>query len=104
VAKAAAPTPKHVEWDASWGRFAGLYRNWMGDTQVVELNQRLVMINPVGPNPKNQTSLTPLGNGRFRFENVAGGFPIGEVVRFVEQNGKVVRMYTGESYSERVAP
>ncbi len=95
---------KPVEWDGAWSRFAGLYRSRNGDTEVIELNQRLVMINPVGPNPEIQTTLVPLGNGRFRSENTAGGGPVGEVVRFVEENGKVVRMYTGESYSQRVAP
>ena len=103
VAKAAA-VPKPVEWDPSWSRFAGLYRSSGGDTQVVELNRRLVMIYPLSPNPEIQTGLTPLGNGQFRNENAVGGGPVGEVVRFVEQDGKVVRMYTGESYSLRVAP
>jgi D-alanyl-D-alanine carboxypeptidase len=104
VAKAAGTGPKPVEWDSSWSRFAGLYRSRNGDTQVVELNRRLVMINPAGTSPEIQTGLAPLGNGRFRYENATGGGPVGEVVRFVEQNGQVVRMYTGESYSERVAP
>jgi hypothetical protein len=31
-----------------------------------------------------------------------GGGPVGEVVRFVEQNGQVVRMITGDSFVERV--
>ncbi|PYT17106.1 MAG: serine hydrolase [Acidobacteria bacterium] len=103
VAKAAAPAPKPVQWDPSWTRFAGLYRGDSGDTEVVELNQRFVMIDPEGDNPETQQRLEPLGNGLFRLESPVGGGPVGEVVRFVEQNGKVVRMYTGD-YRDRVMP
>ncbi len=31
-----------------------------------------------------------------------GGGPVGEIVRFVEEDGVVVRMVTGDSYSVRV--
>jgi hypothetical protein len=31
-----------------------------------------------------------------------GGGAVGEVVRFVEENGEVVRMITGDSYADRV--
>jgi hypothetical protein len=31
-----------------------------------------------------------------------GGGPVGEVVRFVEENGEVVRMITGDSFADRV--
>ena len=93
VAKAAAPPSKPVRWDPSWTRFAGRYSGDSGETEVVELNQRLVMIDP-----------EPLGNGLFRLESPSGGGPVGETVRFAEQNGRVVRMYTGESYKDRVKP
>jgi CubicO group peptidase (beta-lactamase class C family) len=101
VAKSAA-TPKTTQWDPAWRKFAGLYRSRNGDTLVVELNQRLVSINPVGPNPEVQSQLIPIGNGTFRLEAASGGAPVGEVVRFVEENGRVTRMYVGESYSERL--
>jgi len=104
VAKATAPTPKTVAWDPAWSRLAGRYSGDNGELEVVELNQRLVMINPEGDNPETQQRLNPLGNGLFRIESLTGGGPVGEVVRFEEANGKVVRMYTGESYSERVRP
>jgi len=68
----------------------------------VELNQRLVTINPNEDTPEAQQRLEPLGDGRFRLEAPAGGGPVGEIVRFVEENGRVVRMYTGESFSTRV--
>lgn len=44
----------------------------------------------------------PIGNGRFRCTAPTGGGPVGEIVRFVEENGHVVRMYTGDGYVERV--
>ena len=102
VAKASASKPKAVAWDPAWARFAGLYRGLWGDSQVVLLNQRLVMITPNGPNVDNPVTLEPLGNGLFRFTAPSGGGAVGEVVRFVEENGRVVRMITGDSYVERV--
>jgi CubicO group peptidase (beta-lactamase class C family) len=102
VAKASAQKPKAVAWDPSWARYAGLYRGRGGDTQVVLLNQRLVMISPNAPNVDNPTALEPIGGGRFRFVAPTGGGPVGEVVRFVEENGRVVRMITGDSYVDRV--
>jgi CubicO group peptidase (beta-lactamase class C family) len=104
VAKASAPATKTVPWDPAWSRFAGLYRSPAADTEVVELNQRLVMFDPANPNPDTPISLIPIGNGRFRFDAPTGGGVVGEVIRFAEKNGKVVRMYTGDSYTERVQP
>jgi CubicO group peptidase (beta-lactamase class C family) len=104
LAKASAPATKQPAWDPAWSRFAGLYRGPGGDIEVVELNQRLVMFDPTSANPENQISLVPLGNGRFRFEAPTGGSVVGEVVRFVEENGKVVRMYTGDSWTDKVSP
>jgi len=102
AAKAGHTAPKFLPWNPAWSRFAGLYRSRGGDSQVVELNQRLVIIDPSGANPETQTRLIPIGNDQFRFEAASGGSAIGEVVRFVEQNGRVVRMYTGGSYADRV--
>jgi CubicO group peptidase (beta-lactamase class C family) len=102
VSKAASTTPAPPTWDPSWSRFAGLYRGRGGDSQVVELNKRLVIINPGGANLDNPVRLEPIGNGQFRYTASAGGGVVGEVVRFVEENGQVVRMITGDSYVERV--
>jgi len=71
-------------------------------THVVELNEKLVIINPDGPNLDNPIELEPIGDGTFRYAAPAGGGPVGEIVRFVEENGQVVRMITGDSYVERV--
>lgn len=102
VAKATATPPKVVAWDPSWARFAGLYRGKWSDEQVVVLNQQLVIIAPNGRNVDEPIHLEPLGNGLFRYVAPGGGGEVGEVVRFVEENGKVVRMITGDSYVDRV--
>jgi CubicO group peptidase (beta-lactamase class C family) len=104
VAKAAAAAPDKVKWDPSWTRFAGLYRGRGGDLHVVELNEKLVIINPDAPNLDNPIQLEPLGDGTFRYVAPVGGGPVGEVVRFVEENGQVVRMITGDSFVDRVRP
>jgi len=104
VSKAAAagsPAPAPT-WDPAWSRFAGLYRGRGGDSQVVEMNKKLVIINPGGANLDTPIALEPLGDGRFRYVAAVGGGPVGEVVRFVEENGRVVRMITGDSFVERV--
>jgi CubicO group peptidase (beta-lactamase class C family) len=102
VAKATAQAPKVVAWEPGWARFAGLYRSPRGgDSHVVLLNQRLVLISSTAPNLDNPVRLEPLGNGVFRFVAPTGGGPVGETVRFVEEGGRVVRMYVGDSYVDR---
>jgi CubicO group peptidase (beta-lactamase class C family) len=102
VAKAAGTAAEKVKWDPKWSRFAGLYRGRGGDSHVVELNEKLVIINPDAPTLDNPIELEPVGDGTFRYVAPVGGGPVGELVRFVEQNGQVVRMITGDSYVERV--
>jgi CubicO group peptidase (beta-lactamase class C family) len=102
AAKAGAGESPALQWEPSWTRFTGWYRSRFGDSEVVELNRKLVMIDPVAPNPMTQTTLVPIGNDRFRFESPTGSGVVGEVVRFVEEGGRVVRMYTGDSFMERV--
>jgi D-alanyl-D-alanine carboxypeptidase len=104
VAKAAAPLPSlAVAWDPAWARFAGVYRRRGGDeSQVVLLHERLVIVTPSGPNVDNPLTLQPIGGGRFRLVAPTGGGAVGEVVRFVEQDGHVVRMITGDTYADRL--
>lgn len=102
VAKARAAKPKMVSWDPAWSRFAGVYRSRSGDSQVVELNQRLVILTLGGATLENPVRLEALGAGRFRFTAATGGGVVGEVVRFEEVDGKVVRMFTGDSFAKRL--
>ena len=102
VAKATTVEPKVVAWDPAWARYAGLYRGRFGDSQVILLNQKLVIITPNAPSLDNPIQLEPLGNGLFRYVAPVGGGPVGETVRFVEEAGRVVRMITGDSYVDRV--
>ncbi len=102
IAKAAAVKPAAVAWDPAWERFAGLYRGRGGDQQVVLLNKKLVIITPNGPNLDQSVTLEPLGGGRFLFTATTGGGVVGEVVRFVEEPGRPMRMYAGDSWIDRV--
>src|SRR5947209_2629736 len=102
VAKTSASKPATVTWDPTWARFAGLYRGRGGDSHVVLLNQKLAIITPNAPNVDNPITLEPLGGGRFRFVAPTGGGVVGEIVRFVEQSERPMRMYTGDSWIDRV--
>jgi CubicO group peptidase (beta-lactamase class C family) len=102
VAKTTSTAPKPATWDPCWSRFAGLYRGPGGDSYVVELHERLVIITPNAPNLDNPVRLEPIGGGLFRYVAPVGGGPVGEVVRFVEEGGRVMRMITGDSYVDRV--
>ncbi|MBL8213851.1 MAG: beta-lactamase family protein [Bryobacterales bacterium] len=103
VAKAGAPQTPKPDWDPRWTRFTGLYRSRGGDTEVVALNQKLVLIDPTSANI-TQSTLTPLGNDRFRLDAPTGGSAVGEIVRFLETGGKVTRMFLGDSFTNRVNP
>ena len=101
-APASLPPPSATRWDPAWSRFAGLYRGRNGDSRVVELNQRLVIVSSTSTNLDDLVRLEPLGDGTFRYTGSTGGGPVGEIVRFVEENGRVTRMITGDSYVDRV--
>ncbi len=102
VASATSVEPEVVAWDPAWERFAGVYRSRGGETRVLVMNRRLVTMNPWSTSIGNPTQLEPIGDGTFRMLAPTGGGPVGEIVRFVEENGEVVRMITGDSYSVRV--
>lgn len=103
VRDARAVEPDRVAWNPAWERFAGLYgREGRGRTRVLVLNERLVMMNPWATSVGEPTELEPLGDGTFRMIAPTGGGPVGEIVRFVEEGGSVVRMVTGDSYVVRL--
>lgn len=102
VAEATAEEPVVVAWNPAWERFAGVYASRWGRTQVLVMNERLVSINPWSSSLGEPQELEPIGDGTFRMVAPTGGGPVGEIVRFVEEDGEVVRMVTGDSYSTRV--
>lgn len=104
VAKVAMPKPATVAWDDAWARFAGLYRGTGGDSHVVLLNKKLVILTPNGTSATNPVELVPIGGGQFRYTAPTGGGPVGEVVRFVEEPGRPVRMYVGDGWIDRISP
>ena len=102
VATATATEAQAVAWDPTWERFAGRYRSRNGERQVLVMNDRLVVMNPWATSIEDLTQLQPLDDGLFRMVAPTGGGAVGEIVRFVEENGAVVRMITGDSYADRV--
>jgi CubicO group peptidase (beta-lactamase class C family) len=103
VAKLAAAGAATAAWDPAWARFQGLYRSRGGDGFVVMLNQRLVLLGATAAGIEAATRLEPLGHGRFRLDSATGGPPVGEVVYFLEDSGKPMRMVVGDNTSERIA-
>ena len=99
---ATATEPQAAAWDPTWERFAGRYRSRNGERQVLVMNDRLVVMNPWATSIDDPTELEAMDDGLFRLVAPTGGGAVGEVVRFVEENGEVVRMITGDSYAERV--
>ena len=61
---------------------------------------------PNAPNVDDPVPLEPLGSGRFRFAALTGGGGVygvlGENVRFVEESGRLMRMYMGNTWIDRV--
>jgi CubicO group peptidase (beta-lactamase class C family) len=102
VAEVTKPKRDKVTWDPSWERFAGVYRSRGGETRVLVMDERLVLMDPWAPSIEDPIELEPIGDGTFRMLAPTGGGPVGEIVRFVEENGEVVRMITGDSYADRL--
>ncbi len=73
-----------------------------GESQVVLLNERLVIMSPSARTVDNPVRLEPLGDGVFLYTAPGGDGVIGEEVRFLEENGEVVRMFMGDSFVDRV--
>ncbi len=102
VATATATEPRAAAWDPTWERFAGRYRSRNGERQVLVMHDQLVVMNPWSTSIEEPTELEAMEDGLFRMVAPTGGGAVGEVVRFVEENGEVVRMITGDSYADRV--
>jgi D-alanyl-D-alanine carboxypeptidase len=102
LAKTAAPKPK-PRWDPAWRRFVGLYRSRHGDTQVLEMNESLVMINPEADDPRTaMMKLIPASGDAFRLDAPTGASAVGEPVTFQEERGTVTGMTVGQQPLARV--
>ena len=102
VAEATKPKEDKVTWNPAWERFAGVYRSRGSEIRVLVMNERLVLMDPWAPSIEAPIELEPLGDGTFRMVAPTGGGPVGEIVRFVEENGEVIRIITGDSYADRL--
>jgi hypothetical protein len=69
----------------------------------VLLKQKLVIITPDAPAIDPSTTLEPLGGGRFRFTAPTNIGAVGEVVRFVEEPGLPMRMFSGDTWVDRIS-
>ncbi|MEZ4524068.1 MAG: serine hydrolase domain-containing protein [Thermomicrobiales bacterium] len=89
--------------DPSWEGYTGTYRNLWGESHVLPLDGKLMMISPVLPNPKpDALTLEPAGERSFTMEGKGSG-PLGELVVFDPgDDGKAQRVKVGEGWSERV--
>src|SRR5262249_47502249 len=106
ITRAAAPPPEAHEADPPWARYVGLYRPPRGDTQVLVLNGRLMLIAPAEADPAaTMATLMPAGEHTFRVE---GGDPSGshgELAVFeLDGQGRVARLKVGENYADPVRP
>ncbi|MDX1395226.1 MAG: serine hydrolase domain-containing protein [Gemmatimonadota bacterium] len=103
VAAATKPEQEKVAWDPAWERFAGMYAGFGGGRQqVVLMSEALVIIDPYGSNVDEPLELAPIGDGTFRYTSPTGGGPVGELIRFVEEDGEVVGMWVGDYEYERI--
>ena len=68
-----------------------------------ELNKRLVIITPNAANPRQPgTASSRSATAASAIRRRPAAAPSARSSRFVEENGRVIRMNTGDSYVERV--
>ena len=93
----AAPVPSSSEWEA----YIGKYQGSSSDMQVLQLDGKLVAIDPSQSDPlESLTTLVPLGEHSFRIVNPLGGSAHGEKFVFeLNDQGQVERVWVGENYS-----
>ena len=94
-----AATPPAVV-DPGWSRYVGRYRNGWGDTQVVVVDGRLMMIGANLPDPMlAPATLVPEGEHTFRIDAKDGYGTHGELAVFeLDAAGKVARVKVGANY------
>ena len=100
----AAKGAEGKEGDPEWQAFAGVYRSPWGDSLVMTLEGRLVIMSPTASNPKEGLmTLEPADDGTFILTGKNGGRAVGEQVIFeLDADGIAQRMRVGVNWSEKV--
>ncbi|MGH9840180.1 MAG: serine hydrolase [Blastocatellia bacterium] len=106
IRKANPAIAKNTQADPEWSKYVGKYRSPWGDSEVMVVNNELVMMDPTSDNPlETMVRLVAQGNNRFKIttENQNYGGAVGEIVSFeLGPDGKIARMKTGDNYTFRV--
>lgn len=92
------------EGDPAWRKLEGSYRAQWGDSHVLTLEGKLVLIDPTASNPKEGLmTLEPAEDGTFILTSENGGRAVGEQVMFeLDADGIAQRIRVGVNWSERV--
>jgi CubicO group peptidase (beta-lactamase class C family) len=101
LTKATAPPAKEDKARPEWQKYVGKYRNPWGDSQVLILSGKLVLINPTEQDPSGtRATLVPVAEHTFRVEGGSPSGPHGERVVFeLDKDGRVARVKIGENYT-----
>jgi hypothetical protein len=104
IVKATKPAAKKSEPKPEWSAYVGRYRSNFSESEVMQLDGELVVIDPSSDDPKGgMARLVPLADGTFRIEAASGGQSIGEKAVFLRgASGKVEKLRMGWGESKRV--
>ncbi len=88
--------------DPGWAKFEGTYRDRWGDSHVIFVDGKLMLVDPTVPDPKAEpSSLEPDGENRFKLEGPGYGSP-GEAVYFdLDDSGRAARIHIGDLWMDR---
>jgi D-alanyl-D-alanine carboxypeptidase len=87
--------------DPSWNKYAGVYASDQSDVKVMVLDGELTLVAPEDENPwETRILLKPVAPHTFRMTTTSFSYgAIGELLTFeVDQDGRVTRMKTANSY------
>jgi hypothetical protein len=101
ITKAVAPQDKKEKVRPQWQKYVGKYRDPWGDSQVILMNGKLLLIDPTSPDPAEfAATLVPVEEHVFRMVGGSTYGPHGELVVFeLDDAGKVARVKIGENYT-----
>jgi hypothetical protein len=90
--------------DVSLDKYEGKYRNWLEDSQILVMNDELVLFNPLNPPvAADMTKLKRVGADTFRIEQKDGFGAPGETLTFsINQKGVVTGYSIAGNHAKRV--